>query len=407
MAKSSIGQFIAALRKVNGMTQQEVADRLNVSNKAVSRWERDECSPDISLIPVLAEMFGVTCDELLKGERILEPSLQEKKEPKVEKQVKNLINRTLSGFKTLIWISLAVSAVGLVCMFGISYGFYRPVIGFAVMLLFEVWAFVIAVLAVNKTNSVKNYNELFNEAEESLVAKFHHTLGSFSFTAFFVVLAVVLLSLPLIILSDSYYVESVLSIQSYSVIAVLLGALLAIIYIACRRPYIVWITGDQQFAREKSPVNRKVRKMSVIQIGLTVLAGLLFVIAPYGESAEAFSLYHVISRSGLACLAASVVCFIVFLVKNRDGRKDFVIPGIRNLFLILPARLISGVHSSGFWTYENEYENEGELMVAGGVERFDLWDASYLWYALVCTILIFVIFFLLDMLPKLLKEGAK
>ena len=67
---NSIGQFIAALRKANGLTQQEVAERLNVSNKSVSRWERGECAPDLSLIPALAEMFGVTCDELLKGERI-------------------------------------------------------------------------------------------------------------------------------------------------------------------------------------------------------------------------------------------------------------------------------------------------------------------------------------------------
>ena len=48
--------FFAALRKANGLTQQDVADRLNVSNKAVSRWERDECAPDISLIPAIAEM---------------------------------------------------------------------------------------------------------------------------------------------------------------------------------------------------------------------------------------------------------------------------------------------------------------------------------------------------------------
>ena len=51
MAKNTIGQFIAALRKAKGMTQQDVANRLNVSNKAVSRWERDECAPDLSIIP--------------------------------------------------------------------------------------------------------------------------------------------------------------------------------------------------------------------------------------------------------------------------------------------------------------------------------------------------------------------
>ena len=69
MEKKTIGTFIAVLRKANGMTQQELADKLNISNKAVSRWERNECAPDISLIPALAEIFDVTCDELLKGER--------------------------------------------------------------------------------------------------------------------------------------------------------------------------------------------------------------------------------------------------------------------------------------------------------------------------------------------------
>lgn len=66
MERKTIGSFIAALRKANGMTQKELADRLLVSDKAVSRWERDECAPDISPIPVIAEPFGVTSDELLK-----------------------------------------------------------------------------------------------------------------------------------------------------------------------------------------------------------------------------------------------------------------------------------------------------------------------------------------------------
>ncbi len=69
MEKKTIGQFIAALRKANGMTQKELAEKLNVSDKAVSRWERDENAPDLSLIPVIAEIFGVTSDEILRGER--------------------------------------------------------------------------------------------------------------------------------------------------------------------------------------------------------------------------------------------------------------------------------------------------------------------------------------------------
>ncbi|MCD8021449.1 MAG: helix-turn-helix domain-containing protein, partial [Lachnospiraceae bacterium] len=69
MGQKSIGSFIAALRKANGLTQKDLAEKLNVSDKTVSRWERDEGAPDLSLIPVIAEIFGVTCDELLRGER--------------------------------------------------------------------------------------------------------------------------------------------------------------------------------------------------------------------------------------------------------------------------------------------------------------------------------------------------
>ena len=59
MEKKSIGSFLTALRKASGLTQKQLAEKLNVSDKAVSRWERDECAPDLSLIPVLAEIYGV------------------------------------------------------------------------------------------------------------------------------------------------------------------------------------------------------------------------------------------------------------------------------------------------------------------------------------------------------------
>ena len=70
MEQRTIGKFITALRKASGMTQRDLAERLGVSDKSVSRWERDEGAPDLSLIPVLAEIFGVTCDELLGGSAV-------------------------------------------------------------------------------------------------------------------------------------------------------------------------------------------------------------------------------------------------------------------------------------------------------------------------------------------------
>lgn len=69
MDRKSIGAFIAALRKANGMTQKDLAELLHVSDKTVSRWEVGDGAPDLALIPLIAEIFGVACDELLRGER--------------------------------------------------------------------------------------------------------------------------------------------------------------------------------------------------------------------------------------------------------------------------------------------------------------------------------------------------
>ena len=62
------GTYLATLRKSANMTQQEVADRLGVSNKTVSKWESGGGFPDISILPALAELYGVSADELLAGE---------------------------------------------------------------------------------------------------------------------------------------------------------------------------------------------------------------------------------------------------------------------------------------------------------------------------------------------------
>ncbi len=60
------GQFIKELRKKNILTQKELADQLNISDKAVSKWEVGDSYPDISLLIPISNIFNVTVDELLK-----------------------------------------------------------------------------------------------------------------------------------------------------------------------------------------------------------------------------------------------------------------------------------------------------------------------------------------------------
>ena len=63
-----IGKFIATSRKKKGLTQIELADKLNITDRAVSKWERGKGCPDISLLEDLSKILDVSIIELLKGE---------------------------------------------------------------------------------------------------------------------------------------------------------------------------------------------------------------------------------------------------------------------------------------------------------------------------------------------------
>ena len=68
MTNETLGARLQRLRKERGMTQDEAAERLNVSPQAVSKWENDQSCPDIMLLPQIADLYGTTTDVLLKGE---------------------------------------------------------------------------------------------------------------------------------------------------------------------------------------------------------------------------------------------------------------------------------------------------------------------------------------------------
>lgn len=66
---NSLGERIAYYRKKAGLTQEGLAEKCSVSAQAVSKWENDVTSPDIGLIAPLAQLFEITCDELLGAEK--------------------------------------------------------------------------------------------------------------------------------------------------------------------------------------------------------------------------------------------------------------------------------------------------------------------------------------------------
>lgn len=69
MAKHSIGKMIAALRKEQGWTQVDLAEKLNISDKTISKWESEAGYPEFTMLPQLANMFDVSLDYLMTGKK--------------------------------------------------------------------------------------------------------------------------------------------------------------------------------------------------------------------------------------------------------------------------------------------------------------------------------------------------
>lgn len=115
MENRKIGAFIAERRKTIGLTQQALADRLGLTNKAVSKWETGDGLPDITILPALAENLGVTVDELLAGER-------RPKDPNLGLETrKYLEDRKRKQYKIAVVLSAVVLVVAVSSCLG---GFY-------------------------------------------------------------------------------------------------------------------------------------------------------------------------------------------------------------------------------------------------------------------------------------------
>jgi len=155
MERKTIGGLIAALRKANGMTQKDLAERLHVSDKSVSRWERDDGAPDLSLIPVIAEIFDVTCDELLRGERKsaaerTDPeTTEEYTTPKGEKERKRLMKVSLSQFKSRSIVAAGITLAGLIAAMVGNFALTRAYLGFLIGTVFYLAAAVCQAVFTN------------------------------------------------------------------------------------------------------------------------------------------------------------------------------------------------------------------------------------------------------------------
>jgi len=104
MKKETFGNMVAALRKEKGMTQLELAEKMGVTDKAVSKWERDLSFPDVSSIPKLAEILEVSVDELMQVKT-------DAKEDTTKRKIDEIIDLALKGVALAMGIAVVVLSI--------------------------------------------------------------------------------------------------------------------------------------------------------------------------------------------------------------------------------------------------------------------------------------------------------
>ena len=112
----TIGKRIAALRREKGLKQDDLAQMLEVSPQAVSKWENDQTCPDIALLPKLAQILGGSVDELLSGKQEMQPAVTLVPEEQ-RKDIKDMMLRIMvdskNGDKVRVNLPMALVQVAM------------------------------------------------------------------------------------------------------------------------------------------------------------------------------------------------------------------------------------------------------------------------------------------------------
>ena len=274
MEKKTMGTFIAALRKANGMTQKDLAERLNVSDKTVSRWERDEGAPDLSVIPVIAEIFDVTCDELLRGQRKSPAGrvelTQEENFPKADKQRQRLIKSALAQYRNQTLIAVGISALGLIAALICNFAFLKAILGFLIGMVFYTAGAICHAVFLNKAfSSVEDA-----DVEEKTLADYKKKVITLTEKALALTVALIGFTLPLTMVEDAYWG---LGFGSFLPMGVLWTALLLIVYavvVYCINSAL--LKKGLYILSKKEEGNRDLKKKYACILACVLIATMLF-----------------------------------------------------------------------------------------------------------------------------------
>lgn len=281
MEKKTIGKFISALRRASGMTQKELGERLYVSDKTVSRWERDECTPELSLLPALAEIFGITTDELLRGERnspAAEPTQSQRS--RSDKQFRVMLRGTMVRFRNRSMISVGVALAAVILAVVINISFWKGVLAFGIGAVVMLGA-VICQLCFTSSALLRPDEE--GDPHEAEIRQANSDIITATARVLIAIVTMFAFILPMGVLGSSYYALNLESLMlqgcGYGAIALMAAYVLYVLGIRRileRRGLICPTQGDTQ--------RNKLLKRTLVRCGavLALLAVILALVSLWG-----------------------------------------------------------------------------------------------------------------------------
>ncbi len=355
MERKSIGSFIAALRRANGMTQQELADKLRVSNKAVSRWERDETLPDLTLIPAIAEIFGVTCDEILRGEPRAaytpvittpdeasddggeaETAPQERRAAfRGERRAAAILERELSKFRILTAVAAALVIIGVGAMFlvGMFYQGGVTLIGMTVMGIIDVIAAAVEAVAVMRLRG--SCGDGLTEAAERTVVRWSYAV----FAAIIMVGALPWATSSMALMPP---LTDTVSIITYTASAYLPVVICAGALYLCYGPYSRMLTRKKAPGCEPETRRFRIRCMAIMAAVLLLYLAHDFIFFAFHSVEWASDIVTIVINIAVTVgyIAVAANC-VAFIVRAPGGRVPAVTEAVRALLFSLGAGLLA------------------------------------------------------------------
>ncbi|MBQ8740714.1 MAG: helix-turn-helix domain-containing protein [Clostridia bacterium] len=138
--KSIVAKNITELRLLNNMTQMELAEKLNYSDKTVSKWERAESSPDISVLVEIADLFGVSLDYLVRAENIDERVKENKqKQTKYNRRVISYISESVAWIVAILAFIITSLIIGETTFQWLYFIYALPIVMVIKLIFNSIW----------------------------------------------------------------------------------------------------------------------------------------------------------------------------------------------------------------------------------------------------------------------------